>query len=74
MSTGLADLPSETANKRVLPTRLAAQFCGISVREWERRKAAGETPAAVELGTRRLGYQISDLIAWIEARKKAEAA
>lgn len=68
------ELPPELAGKRVLGTRKAAEFVGLSDREWDRRRAAGETPVPVELGTRKLGYTVESLIAWIEARKKTAAA
>lgn len=68
MSVNLDDLPPELAQKRVLGTRQAAAFVGLSVPEWERRRAAGETPTAVQLGTRKLGYTVESLIAWIAAR------
>lgn len=67
------NLPPELADKRVLGSKKAAAFVGLSDREWERRRAAGETPAAVQLGTRKLGYTIESLISWIEARKEKAA-
>jgi predicted DNA-binding transcriptional regulator AlpA len=70
----LCDLSPDLAQKRVLGTRQAATFAGLSVRDWERKRAAGETPAAVNLGTRKLGYQVVDLLAWIESRKQQTAA
>ena len=69
-----AGLPPELAVKRVLSTKKAAEFVGLSDREWDRRRAAGETPVPVELGTRKLGYTVEDLLAWIDARKKKRAA
>jgi predicted DNA-binding transcriptional regulator AlpA len=69
-----AELPPELAGKRVLGTKKAAAFVGLSDREWERRRAAGETPTAVQLGTRKLGYTIESLVAWIEARTEKVAA
>jgi hypothetical protein len=68
------DLSPELAAKRVLPTRRAAAFVGCSLRDWNRKRAAGETPTAVELNAQRLGYTVEDLIAWIEARKQRKAA
>lgn len=65
------DLPPELAGKRVLGSKKSATFVGLSTREWDRRRAAGETPEPVMLGTRKLGYTIESLIAWIEARKRA---
>ena len=59
--------------RRVLDTQQAAMFVGLSVRAWERLRAAGETPSPVQLGIRKLGYVVADLIAWIEARKHEAA-
>lgn len=56
---------------RVLDTRQAAVFVGLSSRTWERMRAAGETPSPVRVGVRKLGYVVADLISWIEARKEA---
>lgn len=72
--TTFADLPPELAGMRVLGTRKAAEFVGLSDREWDRRRAAGETLVPVELGTRKLGYTVESLIEWIEARKENAAA
>jgi hypothetical protein len=71
--TTFADLPPETANKRVLGTRKAAEFVGLSERAWRRLRIAGETPSPVILNTNKFGYQIADLIAWIEAQKRQAA-
>jgi predicted DNA-binding transcriptional regulator AlpA len=70
MSASLDSLPPELAQKRVLGTRQAAAFVGLSVPEWERRRAAGKTPTPVQLGTRKLGYTVESLIAWIKARQQ----
>ena len=73
MSPTLYDLPPELAQKRVLGTSQAAAFVGMSVRAWERLRADGKTPAAVQLGTRRLGYTAESLIAWIADRTQAQS-
>jgi hypothetical protein len=65
------DLPLAIALKRVLGTKKAAEFVGLSVREWNRRRAAGETPAPINLGTRKLGYTVESLVAWTEARRES---
>jgi len=67
-------LPADLSDKRVLSTSNAAALCGLSVREWERLRAAGKTPPPVSLGSRKLGYQVQDLLAWIDARKREAAA
>lgn len=73
MAGTLNDLPPELACKRVLGTREAAAFVGLSVRAWERLRTARETPAPVQLGTRKLGYTAESLIAWVAARTQTAA-
>jgi predicted DNA-binding transcriptional regulator AlpA len=58
--------------KRVIGTRQAAAFVGLSVPAWERLRAAGETPAPVRLGVRKLGYTLESLVAWIAARTQSQ--
>jgi predicted DNA-binding transcriptional regulator AlpA len=74
MSSPLPTFSPTIETRRVLNTRDAAAFVGLSMRGWERLRAAGETPSAVQIGIRKLGYQITDLLAWIESRKQSEAA
>ncbi len=71
MSPSLNDLPPELAQKRVLGTRQSAAFAGVSDREWDRLRAAGKTPPPVQLGSRKLGYTVESLIAWIAERQAA---
>lgn len=59
--------------RRVLNTKQAAAFVGLSVRGWERLRQSGETPAPVQIGIRKLGYQLGDLLDWIEHRKQEAA-
>jgi predicted DNA-binding transcriptional regulator AlpA len=74
MSQTLDNLPPELAQKRILGTRQAATFVGVSPRTWEQMRAAGKTPAAVHLGTRKLGYTIESLIGWIAERTHEQTA
>jgi predicted DNA-binding transcriptional regulator AlpA len=74
MSPSLHDLPIEIARQRVLGTSQAAAFVGISSRAWERLRAAGKTPPSVQLGTRKLGYTVESLIAWIAERTGQQTA
>ena len=67
-------IPADLADKRVLNTNKSATLVGLSVREWERLRAKGKTPPPIRLGTRKFGYVVADLLAWIESRKGAEAA
>jgi predicted DNA-binding transcriptional regulator AlpA len=66
----LAGLPPSA----VLPTSDAAAYCGVAVSTWERMRAAGETPPAIRLTSRTLGYRKRDLDARLDARTEQAAA
>jgi predicted DNA-binding transcriptional regulator AlpA len=74
MSSILDHLPAEIGRQRVLPTNEAAAFIGVSYSEWRAKHARGETPPAIRIGIRKLGWRVCDLIAWIEARSGEKAA
>lgn len=67
----LDDLPIELARKRILGTRQAAAYVGVSLRQWEQMRAAGGTPPAVQITAKKLGYTVESLIAWIAARTQS---
>ena len=58
-----ADLPLEIQLERILTTRQSAEFKGLSLRQWQRRKRAGKTPKPVQRGVKAEGYKLRDLIA-----------
>jgi predicted DNA-binding transcriptional regulator AlpA len=74
MSSTLDNLPPDLAKKRVLTSREAAQFRGVSLREWMRRRAAGKTPPAVRLGVKKLGWTIESLLQDIAETTEQTAA
>lgn len=65
----IVGLPESVALHRVLRTRDAAEFCGLSVSHFRRLHSRGEIPRAVRLSERRLGWRIGDLVAWISSRE-----
>jgi predicted DNA-binding transcriptional regulator AlpA len=71
MSTALDALPAEIARHRVLGTRDACEFVGVSVTDWRRMRRRGEAPAPIMLGTQRQGWRVGDLIDWIASRSAA---
>ncbi len=71
MTIYLDSLPSEVANKRVLSAPDAAQFCNFSLPHWRRLTRDGTGPKPIKLSARRVGWQLGDLIAWLEAKKAA---
>ena len=68
------ELPADLSTKRILGTRDAAAFLGLSVRDLERKRAAGDMPAPVQLGVRKLGYTVESLIEWTTSRSQKVAA
>jgi predicted DNA-binding transcriptional regulator AlpA len=56
---------------RVVPLPLAIKIVGISGRTWERMEARGETPPKTQLSPHRIGYRVSDLKEWLDARRAA---
>jgi predicted DNA-binding transcriptional regulator AlpA len=64
-STALDTLPPEVARYRVLGTRDACEFVGVSIAEWRRTRRRGEAPPPIMLGTQRQGWRVGDLIDWI---------
>jgi predicted DNA-binding transcriptional regulator AlpA len=71
MSVSALDaLPPEIVRHRVLATRDACEFVGVSIAEWRRMRRRGEAPPPIMLGTQRQGWRVGDLIDWIERRKQ----
>jgi predicted DNA-binding transcriptional regulator AlpA len=62
-------MPSTTDALRVLTPAEAAEILSLSVPVLERLRAAGGGPAWVRLSARRIGYRVSDLAAWLDARR-----
>lgn len=73
MSATLEGLPAEIARHRVLNTRETCKFISLSVAEWRKLRGRGEAPAPIQLGTKKQGWRVGDLIDWIASRS-AEAA
>ena len=64
-------LPPEIERHRVLQTRDACEFVGVSIAEWRRMRRRGEAPSGIKIGRQREGWRIGDLIDWIESRNTA---
>lgn len=70
MRARLAAMPADA----VLATGEAAIYCGMGASTWERMRMGGETPAAIRLTARTLGYRKRVLDAWLDARTEHRAA
>lgn len=59
---------------RVLTRHEAARALNISIPTLDRMHLAGTGPKRVRLSARRVGYRLSDLIAWMERSAEGRAA
>lgn len=53
---------------RVVTETEAARYCGLSVVHFRRLRKNEHGPRFVQLGVRRIGYRIGDLLAWLDDR------
>ena len=65
----LAELPPDTPFTRAE----AAAYCGAGGSTWARWSAQGDTPPAIRLTRKSLGYRKRDLDAWLDARTERPA-
>ncbi len=63
----LAAMPADA----VFTTAEATAYCGIAGSTWERMRGQGQTPPAIRLTSRTLGYRKGALDAWLAARLEA---
>jgi predicted DNA-binding transcriptional regulator AlpA len=74
MSSTLDALPPEITRHRILHTRDACEFVGVSIAEWRKMRARGEAPLPIQIGTQRQGWRVGDLIDWIASRARQQTA
>lgn len=55
---------------RIVSVKQSAEIAGVSLMTWARLERLGDTPPRVHISPRRIGYLLSDLHAWLEARKE----
>ena len=72
MSATLDALPPEIARHRVLATRDACEFVGVSISEWRELRIRGEAPAPIMIGSKKQGFRVGDLIDWIASRERSQ--
>jgi len=63
-------LQEDQMQPRVLRTPDAAQYLGLTASTLEKMRLFGNGPRFVRLGLRAVGYAISDLDSFIEARRR----
>ena len=54
---------------KVLNHRDAIRHLGVSERNFQRLEARGDAPPKTRLSEGRIGYRVSDLAAWLDARR-----
>ena len=57
----------------VVPRKAAAGLVGLSLATFDRVCRQGDGPAALRLSARRVGFRLSDLMAWIADRRAGGA-
>ncbi|TXN04192.1 hypothetical protein FV242_08230 [Methylobacterium sp. WL64] len=71
--TILQSLPPDIARRRIIGTRDAAAYCGVSEKTFRRMQAAGTIPEPLKLSIRKLGWRIGDLLDWQDCRQTGRA-
>ena len=64
----LTHLPPDIARRRLLGTRDAAAFIGVSEKTFRRMKDRGQLPRHITPATRKFGWMIGDLSDFIDCR------
>ena len=59
---------------KVLNRRDAIAQLGLSERTFQRLEANGDGPPKTRLSEGRVGYRVSDIIAWLDARREVQSA
>ena len=62
----LENLEAALREQRILVTEQAAAFCGYSVPQWRDLYKSGGVPAPIRLSTRKYGWRVATLNAWLE--------
>jgi predicted DNA-binding transcriptional regulator AlpA len=63
---------SETpySQARVLTRRETIKCIGVDERTFDRLEAAGDAPPKTQLSKRRIGYRLTDIDMWLNARRR----
>src|SRR5262249_38476890 len=60
--------------RRVLRTRAAADYVGLTPSTLEKKRLSGDGPPFVRLGARAVGYTVDDLDAFVEAGRRTSTS
>ena len=64
------DVKDDLDSIRVLSEPETIRAVGLSDRTWDRSKAIGDIPPKTRLSEGRIGYRISDIKKWLDARRE----
>lgn len=59
-----------TETRRRLRTALAAEYCGLSPRTFEKYRVIGGGPPFIRLGRRAIAYDTADLDSWMASQRR----
>jgi predicted DNA-binding transcriptional regulator AlpA len=68
-NTFLDGLVSDVAQRRIIDAKETAAFLSLPLPSFRRAYRTGNAPKPIQLSDRRLGWQVADVIAWVETRK-----
>lgn len=60
--------PHESESKKILSPRDASNYIGVSQFTLANWRVQGKGPRFIRLSTRKIGYRMTDLEAWLTAR------
>ncbi|SEE27996.1 transcriptional regulator, AlpA family [Rhizobiales bacterium GAS191] len=66
--SNLEGLPPEITRNRILDSRQASEFIGLSLPHFRRLYRARKVPSPILIGERKLGWRAGDLAAWLDAK------
>ena len=66
-------LPAHLDDLRILLAAEAAQLLNTTVGALDHQRATGKGPPFIRLSVRRIGYRVSDLRRWLDARTERPA-
>jgi predicted DNA-binding transcriptional regulator AlpA len=65
----LNTLPPDLGRNRILDSRNAAEFWGVSLPHWRRLYRAGKVPPPIPIGDRKKGWRVGALIDGLASRE-----
>lgn len=67
-------MQNQKIQPRILRTPDAAAFCGLASSTFEKLRISGNGPRFVRLGSRAVGYVISDLEEWLAHQSRSSTS